>query len=60
MNLHPKIKAAAIAALAVIAASVAAWANGSVGASDAFATAVAGLIPVLVGYFKADTSNAAP
>jgi hypothetical protein len=60
LSLHPKIKAAALAALAVVAAAVAAYASGQTTAADAFATAVAGLIPVIVGYLKGADSTPPP
>jgi len=52
MNLHPKVKAALVAAVGVIAAAIGAYLNGTVDGEGAVALVVSGLVPVIAGYLK--------
>lgn len=53
LQLHPKIKAAAAAAIVAIAGSVAGYLRGDLDGSAAAAAVVSALLPLIAGYLKA-------
>jgi hypothetical protein len=52
MNLHAKIKAAAIACLIILLGLVPAVVSGTTSLHSALVAAVAAIVPVVVGYLK--------
>lgn len=52
LDIHPKVKAAALTLIGIAAASVAAFAHGDVDARGAVALFVAGALPVVTAYLK--------